>query len=239
MIAGGVRSADRAPLLSEQLLTLDLRADGACLHPGAANALLFAIECALAAHPVGRAGLRLHGNPALAALLDASSPIGLLAAEALGRCAAPVRAVLFDKTPTTNWALGWHQDRTIAVTERRDIAGFGPWSIKRGIQYVEPPFELIERMVTLRIHLDPVPAENAPLLIAPGSHRLGRIPVVDVAEAVARCGTAMCLAERGEVWAYSTPILHASAASSGRARRVLQVDYSDDRLPDGLAWLGL
>ena len=30
-------------------------------------------------------------------------------------------------------------------------------------------------MVTLRVHLDPVPATNAPLLIAPGSHKLGRI----------------------------------------------------------------
>ena len=30
--------------------------------------------------------------------------------------------------------------------------------------------------VTLRVHFDPVPETNAPLLIAPGSHRLGQIP---------------------------------------------------------------
>jgi hypothetical protein len=31
-------------------------------------------------------------------------------------------------------------------------------------------------MVTLRIHLDDTPAANAPLLIAPGSHALGKVP---------------------------------------------------------------
>jgi hypothetical protein len=32
-----------------------------------------------------------------------------------------------------------------------------------------PPFDLLAGMVTLRLHLDPVPATNARLLIAPGS----------------------------------------------------------------------
>ena len=95
-------------------------------------------------------------------------------------------------------------------------------------------------MVTLRIHLDPVPADNAPLLIAPGSHRLGRVTEGEIAAVVARCGTQACLAERGDVWTYATPILHASAASHGqRHRRVLQVDYSADTLPPPLAWLGI
>jgi hypothetical protein len=34
--------------------------------------------------------------------------------------------------------------------------------------YVAPPFEVLARMVTLRLHLDDVPATNAPLLVAPG-----------------------------------------------------------------------
>ena len=203
---------------------LDLRTDGACLCTGAAERQLVALEDALASQPAGRAGLRVHGDSALADLLGADSPIGRLAARALAPSARPVRVVLFDKTPATNWALGWHQDRTIAVTERRDVVGFGPWSTKAGIQHVEPPFELIERMVTLRIHLDPVPADNAPLLVAPGSHRLGRVAVAEIASVVERCGRVACLAERGDVWIYSTPIIHASAASSGSTRRVLQVD---------------
>ena len=151
-----------------------------------------------------------------------------------------MRAILFDKTPQANWSLGWHQDRTVAVRERRDAPGYGPWSTKAGVQHVEPPFAVIEAMATLRVHLDDVPADNAPLLVALGSHRLGRIAEPDIAAAVERCGTVACLAGRGDVWAYATPILHASAASSGHARRrVLQVDYAAGALALPLEWLGV
>lgn len=96
-------------------------------------------------------------------------------------------------------------------------------------------------MVTLRVHLDDVPADNAPLLIAPGSHRLGLVSEPEIDAAVARCGTHACLAARGDVWAYATPILHASAAAaSGRGRRrVLQVGYAARSLDDPLEWLGV
>ncbi|MDB5697120.1 MAG: phytanoyl-CoA dioxygenase [Sphingomonas bacterium] len=95
-------------------------------------------------------------------------------------------------------------------------------------------------MVTIRIHLDPVPKDNAPLLIAPGSHRLGRVSEPEIHAAVQRCGTATCLAERADVWVYATSILHASAASSGHGhRRVLQIDYSAEKLPVPLEWLGI
>ena len=105
---------------------------------------------------------------------------------------------------------------------------------------MEPPFALIAAMRTMRVHLDPVPEDNAPLLIAPGSHRLGRITEGDLAGGVERCGTAACLAQPGDVWLYATPIVHASAASGGRRhRRVLQVDYSAAALPGGLDWLGV
>lgn len=217
---------------------LDYDTDGAVLYPGGVLSLLPAIEAFVADMPVGRAGTRLCGSRALADIAF-SLAIEAIVAERLGP-ARPVRAILFDKTPGTNWALGWHQDRTVTVRCRHDLPGWGPWSIKAGIQHVEPPFAVIERMVTLRIHLDPVPADNAPLMIAPGSHCLGRVPEPEVDLTVRRCGTVACLAERGDVWAYATPILHASAASNGHAhRRVLQVDFSADELPPPLAWLGL
>ncbi len=112
--------------------------------------------------------------------------------------------------------------------------------MKAGLQHVEPPFAILKAMITLRIHLDDVPADNAPLLIAPGSHRLGRVAEADITDAVRQCGTAICLAARGDIWAYATPVLHASAAASGHAhRRVLQVDYSAEQLPAPLEWLGI
>lgn len=177
--------------------------------------------------------------PGLGNLLASDGMIGRIAAMCLPGC-HPVRAILFDKSVATNWALGWHQDRTIAVSDRVEVEGFGPWTHKQGLLHVEPPFAIIAGMITLRVHIDPVGANNAPLLIAPGSHRLGRIAEARVEATVAACGTATCLAERGDVWAYATPIVHASArAERPRRRRVLQVDYAAGDLPGGLNWLGV
>ena len=95
-------------------------------------------------------------------------------------------------------------------------------------------------MTTVRIHLDPVDADNAPLLIALGSHLGGRIPFDGIAAAIERTTSFACRAEAGDVWLYSTPILHASKpAAPGRHRRVLQADYAEERLPSGLEWLGI
>src|SRR4029079_18014270 len=127
--------------------------------------------------------------------------------------------VLFDKSAETNWSLGWHQDRTIAVQQRIDVSGFGPWSLKNKMVHVEPPFDLLAGMVTLRVHLDPVPETNAPLLIAPGSHRLGQTAEGEVKSVVQQCGAATCLADAGDVWLYSTPILHCSEAARDPAHR--------------------
>jgi len=181
-------------------------------------------------------GARLGPIPGLSALVQ---PATAIAAATLGRGARPVRAVLFDKSPARNWALGWHQDRTIAVSRRIDTPGFTGWTVKAGIAHVVPPFEILARMLTLRIHLDPVGPDNAPLLVVPGSHRLGRIAEPDIPGIAARLGGAACPADRGDLWLYATPILHASAraAAPGR-RRVLQLLYSAQALPGGLEWLG-
>jgi ectoine hydroxylase-related dioxygenase (phytanoyl-CoA dioxygenase family) len=152
----------------------------------------------------------------------------------------PVRAIFFDKTSEINWTLGWHQDRVIVVRERIDVDGFGPWTRKHGSFHVAPPFEVLAAMTTLRLHLDDVPPSNAPLLIAPGSHREGRVAEKDIGRVVEQCGVERCLAQSGDVWLYATPILHASASASSPARRrVLQVDYAVGGLPGGLEWLGL
>jgi ectoine hydroxylase-related dioxygenase (phytanoyl-CoA dioxygenase family) len=187
----------------------------------------------------GQAGVRLRNVPGLREHLHAGGAVGRIAADVLGHECFPVRALLFDKSAETNWALGWHQDRTIAVAERREVPGYGPWTVKRGTPHVEPPITVLERMVTLRVHLDPVPATNAPLLIVPGSHRLGRIPEAEIGGIVAEHGSMACLADAGDVRIYSTPILHASDVATVPARRrVLQIDYAADALSGELVWAG-
>jgi len=181
--------------------------------------------------PAGRPGQRI--DPARAGALAGVRRLIADRASAM----RPVRALLFDKTDGGNWALAWHQDRTIEVAERHEVDGFGPWTVKQGRLHVAPPVTLLERMMTVRFHLDPVDADNAPLLVAPGSHRMGLIPEPEIEDVVSRHGEAICLAEAGSVWLYRTLILHASARSRpGRHRRVLQIDLSADELPGGLRW---
>ncbi len=231
---------DHVPAIADAgLLRFD--PDGAQQFAGAlTQADVDCLEKAFAALPDEQAGLRLRNIEALHSILSPAGHIGRIAASVLGNACRPVRALLFDKTATTNWSLPWHQDRTIVVTTRREVEGFGPWTVKDGLIHVAPPIEILAGMVTLRAHLDDVPFANAPLLVAPGSHHFGRIAERDIPDVVAQCGIATCLAERGDVWLYATPILHASeAASQPRRRRVLQVDFAVGRLPQGLEWLGI
>ncbi|MEG3173076.1 phytanoyl-CoA dioxygenase family protein [Sphingomonas sp. ZB1N12] len=226
-----------------QPLEIDLHfeEDGAQMFAGALDtAACLAIEQAIADLPSDVPGVRIGSAPALRAMLAVDGPIGSIAASALGPEARAVRAVLFDKTVARNWALGWHQDRTIVVEERADAVGFGPWTVKAGLIQVEPPFAILERMVTIRVHLDPVDATNAPLRIVPGSHRLGRLPEASIKHVVEDRGERDCLANRGDVWLYATPIIHGSrAADPPRRRRVLQIDYAAVDLPSPLRWGGL
>jgi ectoine hydroxylase-related dioxygenase (phytanoyl-CoA dioxygenase family) len=219
---------------------LVLDQDGAQLFPGLINeSLLENLEGILSNRPRG-AGVRIYGDPALSEWISIRSPVGQLARSLLGDEAQAVRAILFDKSPETNWALGWHQDRTIAVRERTEVEGFDNWTVKAGITHVEPPFGLLERMITARIHLDDVDDDNGPLLIAPGSHRLGRLEEHEIKAAVESHGTMTCHANSGDVWIYKTAILHASEASHcSTSRRVLQIDFSADDLPGDLEWAGI
>jgi hypothetical protein len=228
----------------ECTLTAEERAidkDGAQLFNAALSiAELHDLESALSGQPRDLAGVRLTGLPELRRFLVPEGSVGKVPASVLGPKCIPVRTILFDKSADQNWGLGWHQDRTITVRKRIDVDEFGPWSIKGGMVHVEPPFDLLAGMVTVRVHLDAVPATNAPLLVAPGSHKRGRVPTAKIPDVVRECGIVPCLADAGDIWLYATPILHASdAASAPLHRRVLQIDYAVGTLPGGLEWLGV
>ena len=220
---------------------LNLERDGAELVPAILTAdELESARAAADGYVMERAGARLFGDASVNRLAENTAAIGRQVRMRMGEGIRPVRALLFDKTAAMNWAVGWHQDRTIAVRAQREVPGFNHWSCKGGIAHVEPPFDLIQRMLTVRLHLDDCDEFNAPLLIAPGSHQLGRIPADQTASIAARLGTVSCHAGAGDLWIYSTAILHSSArAVEPRRRRVLQVDFANEDLPCSLEWLGI
>jgi ectoine hydroxylase-related dioxygenase (phytanoyl-CoA dioxygenase family) len=99
----------------------------------------------------------------------------------LGQNCFAVKGILFNKTQESNWKVVWHQDLTIAVRERREVGGFGPWTQKVGIQHVQPPPEIMSRILALRLHLDDSEADNGPLRVIAGSHKAGRLSAQQVA----------------------------------------------------------
>ena len=98
--------------------------------------------------------------------------------------AFPVRALLFDKPPEANWKVPWHQDLSIAVRHKRDITGFGPWSNKAGVLHVQPRVNVLESMLTVRIHLDDCGKQNGALRVIPGSHTRGRLTDTEIRKAI-------------------------------------------------------
>ena len=187
----------------------------------------------------GRAGLRnaLAHSPACHELATGGRLL-TVALEVLGAGARPVKATIFEKSPDANWKVPWHQDVAIAVENRVDVPGFGPWSVKDGVQHVEPPTEILESMVAIRLHLDDTPIENGALRVVPGSHRLGRLSSAEI-QAVRREGEVVdCPVEAGSAMLLRPLLLHASSQSREPShRRVLHVEYSAASLPGGLEWV--
>ena len=186
----------------------------------------------------GRGGVRnlLDASPAVRAL--ATSPAVRSAAEAvLGADCFAVRAILFDKTPGANWKVVWHQDLTIAVRERADVAGYGPWSEKAGVPHVQPPAELLERMLAVRVHLDDCGAGNGPVRVLSGSHRVGRLSGTAIDAWRAGADAVDCVAERGAILAFRPLILHTSSPAAAPAhRRVVHLEFAAESLDPPLEW---
>jgi len=148
-----------------------------------------------------------------------------------------MRGIYFDKRPETNWLVAWHQDLTLALKERVEVPGFGQWSMKDGVPHVQPPVELLEQMLTVRLHLDDADESNGALRVLAGTHRLGRL----TAEQIQRCRETheevFCKAKAGDALLMKPMLLHASSRStSERSRRVLHIEFAGFQLPMLLDW---
>lgn len=155
----------------------------------------------------------------------------------LGDQAVAVRGILFDKSPTTNWNLGFHQDTKIAVEAQHDIPGFTNWSVKESVPHCRPPVELLEQMVAIRLHLDDNDDTNGPLLISPGTHKLGFIIAAETNLRGAEHSVRMCTARAGDCVLMRPLTLHASHKStSDRHRRVIHIEFANGDLPSPLRW---
>lgn len=186
--------------------------------------------------PSKRGGVRdvMDRIPSLASVAELPL-IRTIVEHILGDKAFVVRSTLFDKTPSANWKVPWHQDVTIAVRKRIETAGYGPWSIKGSVTHVQPTTEVLNRMVTVRVHLDPCPHENGALRVMPGTHHLGRIDQNSAMEYANETKSVCCEAVSGAALVMRPLLLHSSSPSeSPTHRRVLHFDFAVGDLDGGL-----
>jgi ectoine hydroxylase-related dioxygenase (phytanoyl-CoA dioxygenase family) len=191
-------------------------------------------------HPhSNRAGMRnlLELSPSIQRLA-ASPEILTLVEPILGNTARVVRGIFFDKQPSANWKVPWHQDLTIAVKHRLELPDYHPWSLKGGIHHVQPPVAILEQMLTARIHLDCTDRSNGALKVIPRSHRDGKLCDVEIDRWKGLNTATVCNCDRGGILLMRPLLLHASSvAIIPSHRRVIHLDYASCDLPAGLDWV--
>jgi hypothetical protein len=175
-----------------------------------------------------RAGARHLISVPVVQQLARESRLVTIAARFVGPEAVPFRATLFDKSSANNWLVVWHQDTALPLRERRDIPGWGPWSIKAGITYAHAPATALSRVVALRLHIDDSDADNGPLRVLPGTHRMGVLSDAEIGQLAREIPPVDCIVPAGGIVAMRPLLVHASSkAESTRRRRVLHIEYSD------------
>jgi ectoine hydroxylase-related dioxygenase (phytanoyl-CoA dioxygenase family) len=178
--------------------------------------------------PRTRAGVR-HAMRSPTVAKIANDPRMLdIARKILGIEAIPFRATLFEKLPDSNWLVAWHQDTALPLRTRVEAMGWGPWSIKDGVNYSHAPAKALERVVALRLHLDHSNLDNGPLRILPGTHTEGVLTDDEILSFATRRASVDCLMPKGGVIAMRPLVIHASSKSQNdKPRRVLHIEFAE------------
>ncbi|MBC3917553.1 phytanoyl-CoA dioxygenase family protein [Undibacterium sp. CY18W] len=186
--------------------------------------------------------LVLQSHPAIALALPWKKIHAVLKAAGMHN-AKPVRSIFFNKNAEHNWLVAWHQDMTICVDQRMDAPGYTKWTLKNGVHHVEPPSNVLESMLTLRIALDAANHDNAALKVMAGSHRYGKLKGQQVdayIENAAQSDMHVCAMQAGDVLLMKPLLLHASDKATHTAlatqRRVLHLEFSATILPETIFW---
>ena len=168
-----------------------------------------------------------------------SETVENLAVKFLGEKARVVRAIYFDKTPDANWKVPWHQDLTISVKSKIETQGFSAWTMKAKIRHVQPPVDILEKMIALRFHLDDADETNGALKVIPKSHTKGRLSAAEIKKIREANESEFCRVKQGDCLIMRPLILHSSSAGTNpENRRVIHLEFSACSLPNGLEFYG-
>lgn len=146
-----------------------------------------------------------------------------------------VKSIYFDKPELSNWFVAWHQDLTIVVDKRVEVAGYGPWTVKQNQFGVQPPLDVLQDNFTIRIHLDDADEYNGALKVVPGSHLKGiyRPDTINWQEET----ETVCPVKAGGIMIMRPLLLHASNRTTNhKKRRVVHIEFSRTELPEEIEW---
>lgn len=146
-----------------------------------------------------------------------------------------VKSIYFDKPEGSNWYVSYHQDLTISVDQKTELAGFGPWTKKHGQFAVQPPVDVLENVFTIRIHLDDTDEHNGALKVVPGSHQkqIYRPETINWSKET----EVVCSVVKGGIMLMKPLLLHSSSRTvDNRKRRVIHIEFSNRELPLELQW---
>jgi len=148
-----------------------------------------------------------------------------------------VQCTYFEKSPDRNWRVAFHQDLSIPVKQRVPHEGCTGWSEKEGVIYTQPPVDVLQQLIGVRLHLDECGSDHGPLRVIPSSHVSGRINIDSIGTLVETERSDECLVEKGGVLVLRPLLLHASSkAKVPSFRRVLHFLFGPPTLEYGLAW---
>ena len=146
-----------------------------------------------------------------------------------------VKSIYFDKPETSNWFVSYHQDLTISVNKKVEIAGFGPYTNKHNQFAVQPPLNILENNFTIRIHLDNTNEENGALKVIANSHSKGIYRPETINWNIEK--EMSCNVKRGGVMIMKPLLLHSSSrTTNNQKRRVIHLEFSNQTLPKELQW---
>lgn len=146
-----------------------------------------------------------------------------------------VKSIYFDKPESSNWFVAWHQDLTISVDNKIDIAGYDPWTVKHNQFSVQPPLNILQDNFTIRIHLDDTNEGNGALKVLSGSHlkEIYRTESINWQQET----EVSCNVQTGGIMIMRPLLMHASnRTTNNRKRRVVHVEFSRAKLAEGIDW---
>jgi ectoine hydroxylase-related dioxygenase (phytanoyl-CoA dioxygenase family) len=146
-----------------------------------------------------------------------------------------VKSIYFDKPQKSNWFVSYHQDLTISVDKKVDIASYGPWTVKQNQFAVQPPLDILNSIYTIRIHLDNTDENNGALKVIPQSHLKGiyRPETVDWTKE----NETVCSVAKGGIMLMRPLLLHSSSrTTNNNQRRVIHIELSNADLDAQLNW---